>query len=108
MGIVRSTESRYSLQIVIGDRQYAFETQTIPEEIGSDELIFSFERTRLDDNPDAAQVVNRRETTLPEQVGDYYLRGTVDEGYYWDLTFFPNPFNPPTPPCIVFGFPDPE
>jgi hypothetical protein len=24
------------------------------------------------------------------------------------LTFFPNPFNTPPPPCIVFGFPDPE
>lgn len=104
----RSPESRYSLQIVVGDRQYASKPQSIPEAIGSDDLSFSFERTRLEDNPDAAQVVIRTETTLPEQVGDYYLRWAVDEAYFWDLTFFPNPFNTPPPPCIVFGFPDPE
>ncbi len=32
----------------------------------------------------------------------------MDEAYFWDLTFFPNPFNQGPPPCIVFGFPDPE
>lgn len=104
----RSPESRYSLQIVIGDRQYVSVPQAIPEVIGSDELSFSFERTRLDDNPDAAQVVIQSEITLPEQVGDYYLRWAVDEAYFWDLTFFPNPFNRAPPPCIVFGIPDPE
>ncbi|HSF54308.1 MAG TPA: DUF4249 domain-containing protein [Algoriphagus sp.] len=104
----RSPDSRYSLYIVVGDRQYVSEPQSIPEVIGTDELSFSFERTRLDDNPDAAQVVIRSEVTLPQQVGDYYLRWAVDEAYYWDLTFFPNPFNTPPPPCVVFGFPDPE
>ncbi|WP_332913535.1 hypothetical protein [Algoriphagus boritolerans] len=96
------------MQIQVGDRIYRSEVQTFPQAIGSDELSFSFERTRLGDNPDAAQVVIQSEVTLPEQVGDYYLRWTVDEAYFWDLTFFPNSFNRPPPDCIVFGFPDPE
>lgn len=96
------------IQISVGDRVYRSAPQRIPEAIGSDDLSFTFERTREDDNPDAAQVVIRSEVTLPEQVGDYYLRWAVDEAYYWDLTFFPNPFNTPPPNCIVFGFPDPE
>lgn len=98
----------YYLEIAVGNRVYRSKPQSVPEAIGSDELSFSFERTRLGDNPDAAQVVISSEVTLPEQVGDYYLRWAVDEAYFWDLTFFPNPFNTPPPPCIVFGFPDPE
>ena len=96
------------LEISFGNRVYRSQSQSFPEAIGSDELSFSFERTRLDDNPDAAQVVIQSEVTLPEQVGDYYLRWAVDEAYFWDLTFFPNPFNTPPPNCIVFDFPDPE
>ena len=103
-----SGNSELYIQISVGDRVYRSVPQRIPEAIGSDELSFSFERTRQDDNPDAAQVVIRSEVTLPEQVGDYYLRWAVDEAYFWDLTFFPNPFNTPPPNCIVFGFPDPE
>lgn len=103
-----SPEARYSLEITVSGAVYRSEPQAIPEIIGSDVLSFSFERARLDDNPDAALVVIRAETTLPEQVGDYYLRWMVDEAYFWDLTFFPNPFNTPPPPCVVFGFPEPE
>jgi len=100
--------SNLYLEISAGNRLYRSKPQRIPEAIGSDKLSFSFERTRLDENPDAAQVVIKSEVTLPEQVGDYYLRWAVDEAYFWDLTFFPNPFNTPPPPCIVFGLPDPE
>ena len=98
----------YYLEIQVADKIYRSQVQTMPELIGSDELSFSFERTRLDDNPDAAMVVIRSQVTLPEADGGYYLRWAVDEAYFWDLTFFPNPFNTPPPNCIVFGFPDPE
>ncbi len=101
-------DTEYQLEIQVGDQVYRSHPQRFSEIIGSDELSFSFERTRLDDNPDAAQVVIQSEVTLPEQVGDYYLRWAVDEAYYWNLTFFPNPFNTPPPDCIVFGFPDPD
>ncbi len=104
----QSPDARYFLDIAVGSGRYRSEPQAIPEVIGSDELNFSFERTRLGDNPDAAQVVIRTQVTLPDQVGNYYLRWTVDEAYYWNLTFFPNFFNMPPPPCVVFGFPDPE
>ncbi|MFN3998098.1 DUF4249 domain-containing protein [Algoriphagus sp.] len=104
----RVVNSDLYLQISAGNRVYRSKAQRIPEAIGSDDLSFSFERTRLKDNPDAAQVIIKTEVTLPEQIGDYYLRWTVDEAYFWDLTFFPNAFNMPPPPCIVFDFPDPE
>lgn len=104
----QSSDARYVLEIASGSWLYKSEPQAIPEVIGSDELSLSFERTRLNDNPEAAQVVIRTEATLPDQVGDYYLRWAVDEAYFWDLTFFPNPFNTPPPLCVVFGFPEPE
>ncbi|GAA0879924.1 hypothetical protein GCM10009119_28930 [Algoriphagus jejuensis] len=103
-----SPDARYYLEVSSGGWDFRSVPQAIPEVIGSDELSFSFERTRSEDNPDAAQVVIRTEATLPDQVGDYYLRWMVDNAYYWDLTFFPNPFNTPPPPCVVFGFPEPE
>lgn len=98
----------YYLEIQIEDRIYRSRVQTMPEHIGADKLSFSFERTRLDDNPDAAMAVIRSQVTLPEVDGGYYLRWAVDEAYFWDLTFFPNPFNTPPPNCIVFGYPEPE
>ena len=98
----------FFLQIEIEGKIYRSEIQKMPTVIGSDSLSFSLERARLKDNPDAAQIVIRTETTLPNQVGGYYLRWMVDEAYFWDLTFFPNPFNTPPPNCIVFDFPDPE
>lgn len=101
-------EMKFFVQIEIEGKIYRSEVQQMPTTIGSDSLSFSFERTRLEDNPDAAQVVIRTEATLPNQLGDYYLRWLVDEAFFWDLTFFPNPFNTPPPNCIVFDFPDPE
>jgi hypothetical protein len=104
----QSADARYFVEIVSGSSTYRSQPQSIPEAIGSDELSFFFERARLDDNPDAAQVVIQSEVTLPEQAGDYYLRWAVDEAYFWDLTYFPNPFNTPPPLCVVFDFPDPD
>ncbi|TDQ14651.1 uncharacterized protein DUF4249 [Algoriphagus boseongensis] len=98
----------YYLQIEIQGKTYRSVPQKMPELIGSDELSVAVERARLEDNPDAALAIISTAYTLPEVVGGYYLRWTVDEAYFWDLTFFPNPFNKPPPNCIVFGFPDPE
>jgi hypothetical protein len=80
----------------------------MPKVIGSDKLSYTFERARLEDNPEAALISIESEVTLPDQVGDYFLRWAVDEAYYWDLTFFPNPFNRPPPPCYVFEISNPE
>jgi hypothetical protein len=104
----QSPDARYFLEIVSLGATYRSHPQAIPEAIGFDELSFSFERTRRKDNPEAAQVVIRSDVTLPDQIGDYYLRWAVDEAYFWDLTYFPNPFNTPPPLCVVFDFPDPE
>ena len=57
-------DSDLYIQISVGGKVYRSEPQSIPEAIGSDELSFAFERTRLDDNPDAAQVVIQSEVTL--------------------------------------------
>lgn len=98
----------YYLEIFIGERVYRSRPQRMPETIGSDKLSYTFERARLEDNPEAALISIQSEVTLPDQVGDYYLRWAVDEAYFWDLTFFPNPFNTPPPPCYVFEISDPE
>lgn len=98
----------YFVQIQVGGKTYRSAAQVMPSILGKDDLSFSFERARIADNPDAAQLILKTELTLPQVTGEYYLRWDVEEAYFWDLTFFPNPFNTPPPNCIVFDFPDPE
>ena len=98
----------YFVQIEIGGNTYRSTPQVMPSILGEDALSFSFERARIADNPDAAQLILKTELTLPQVTGEYYLRWAVEEAFFWDLTFFPNPFNIPPPNCIVFAYPDPE
>ena len=98
----------YFVEIQIGGKTYRSAPQVMPSILGEDALSFSFERARIADNPDAAQLILKTELTLPQVTGEYYLRWSVEEAYFWDLTFFPNPFNTPPPNCIVFAYPDPE
>jgi hypothetical protein len=98
----------YELEILTQGKVYRSQPQRMPEAIGSDQLSYTFERARLADNPEAALIAISSEVTLPNQVGGYYLRWAVEEIYFWDLTFFPNPFNTPPPPCYVTEVSDPE
>ncbi len=98
----------YFVEIKAGGKTYRSALQVMPSISGEDQLSFSFERARIADNPDAAQLILKTELTLPQVTGEYYLRWSVEEAYFWDLTFFPNPFNKPPPNCIVFAYPDPE
>ncbi|MFL0682181.1 uncharacterized protein DUF4249 [Algoriphagus aquaeductus] len=91
----------YELEIWVQEKVYRSQPQRMPEVVGEDQLSFSFERARLENNPEAALIAIATEVTLPNQTGGYYLRWTVEEVYFWDLTFFPNPFNTPPPPCYV-------
>ncbi|MHA7129891.1 DUF4249 domain-containing protein [Algoriphagus namhaensis] len=98
----------YSISISVAGRTYRSEPEMMPQVIGSDEVSYSFDRGVFKDQPETAFISVHTEVTLPEATGGYYLRWDVDEVYYWNLTFFPNPFNKPPPDCYVFGFPDPE
>lgn len=98
----------YFVEIKIGAKTYRSTPQVMPSISGEDALSYSFERARIADNPDAAQLILKTELTLPQVTGEYYLRWSLEEAYFWDLTFFPNPFNKPPPNCIVFAYPDPE
>jgi hypothetical protein len=98
----------YFIEIQIDGRTYKSEPEMIPESVGEDQLSYSFTRGIVADQPETAFITIQTQVTLPQQVGGYYLRWDVDEAYYWNLTFFPNPFNKPPPDCYVFGFPDPE
>lgn len=98
----------YELEIQTQDKVYRSKPQLMPEVLGTDRLSYTFERARLADNPEAALIAITSEVTLPNQVGGYYLRWAVEEVYFWDLTFFPNPFNTPPPPCYVTEVSDPE
>jgi hypothetical protein len=101
-------EGGYYLEVRIGNRVYRSNAHQFPEVVGSDELSFSFQRGQFGDSPETSFVSIVSKVTLPQQVGGYYLRWMVEEAYYWNLTFFPNPFNTPPPNCFVFGYPDPE
>lgn len=98
----------YHLEIQIQGKTYLSEPEILPDLVGEDQLSYSFTRGVVDGQPETAFISIQSQVTLPEQVGGYYFRWDVDEAYYWNLTFFPNPFNTPPPDCYVFGFPDPE
>ena len=96
------------LEIEIQGRTYRSKPQVMPKIVGSDELSYSFTRGIIEDQPETAFISIETTATLPQETGGYYLRWDVDEAYYWNLTFFPNPFNRPPPDCYVFGYPDPS
>lgn len=98
----------YFIDIAVEGRSYRSEPEVFTEVIGTDNLSYSFDRGIFQNQPETAFISIQTEVTLPEQVGGYYLRWDVDEAYYWDLTFFPNPFNRGPGDCYVFDFPDPE
>ncbi|MDI1323712.1 MAG: DUF4249 domain-containing protein [Algoriphagus sp.] len=99
---------KYHIEIEIQGKTYRSEPEMIPGFVGEDRLSYSFTRGEVAGQPETAFITIETQVTLPEQVGGYYFRWDVDEAYYWNLTFFPNPFNTPPPDCYVFGFPDPE
>ena len=96
------------LEIEIQGRTYRSKPQVMPKIVGSDELSYSFTRGIIEDQPETAFISIETTATLPQETGGYYLRWDVDEAYYWNLTFFPNPFNRAPPDCYVFGYPDPS
>ncbi|MFC3879429.1 DUF4249 domain-containing protein [Algoriphagus namhaensis] len=98
----------YHIEINAGNRSYASLPEVMPEVIGEDEISYSFDRGIFQGSPETAFISIQTEVTLPEQRDGYYLRWDVEEAYYWNLTFFPNPFNKAPPDCYVFGFADPE
>lgn len=102
------TGRSYYLEIRVGGSTYRSEPEQFPELIGEDNLSYTFDRGIFEEQPETAFISIQTEVTLPQEVGGYYLRWDVDEAYYWNLTFFPNPFNTPPPDCYVFDFPDPE
>lgn len=107
-GRVAFPGQRYFLQIFVGNRSYRSTSQLMPESIGSDALSFEFTQTRVGNNPEVDAAVIYSDVTLPDSNEDFYLRWMVDEAFYWQLTFFPNPFNIPPPECFVFGIVDAE
>lgn len=98
----------YFIHIEVGGRTYTSSPEVMPEVIGSDNISYTFDRGVFDGQPETAFISINSEVTLPEQTGGYYLRWDVEEIFYWNLTFFPNPFNKPPPDCYVFNFVDPE
>ncbi len=98
----------YYVQILANGRVYQSTPEVMPEAIGRDEISYTFDRGEFNNQPEIPFISINSEVTLPEQQGDYFLRWDVEEVFYWNLTFFPNPFNKPPPDCYVFGFADPE
>jgi hypothetical protein len=98
----------YHIEIEVEGRSYRSDPEVFTKLIGTDKLSYSFDRGIFKNQPETAFIKIQTEVTLPEQIGGYYLRWDVDEAYYWDLTFFPNPFNRGPGDCYVFAFPDAE
>ena len=98
----------YFVEIQIEGKTYRSEPEQMPAAVGTDEVSYEFSRGVFDNDPDRAFISIISDVTLPDSDNPYYLRWDVDEAYYWNLTFFPNPFNRAPPDCYVFGFPDPE
>ncbi|TFV96135.1 DUF4249 domain-containing protein [Algoriphagus kandeliae] len=98
----------YFVEILIDGRVYRSEPEQMPQVVGEDELGYTFSRGNFEGAPETAFISIVSDVQLPTADIPYFLRWDVDEAYYWNLTFFPNPFNRAPPDCYVFGFPDPE
>lgn len=107
-GVNFSAAKEIYLEIEVNGKTYQSTPQVMPSILGTDDLSFTFDRGIVQGQPETAFISIESEITLPEEIGGYYLRWDVDEAYYWNLTFFPNPFNNPPPDCYVFGYPDPS
>lgn len=101
----------YSLEVIAGENAYRSAPEKMPERIGVDsafyeiteDVVVSKDETRL-----AHLLKIHSKTKLPVSQEDYFLRWDLDEVYFWELTFFPNPFNVPPPDCFVYSKPDPQ
>ncbi|WP_297337476.1 DUF4249 domain-containing protein [Algoriphagus sp.] len=98
----------YGVEIRVNGKIYRSSPEELPSAVGSDELSYEFSRGELDGTPDLAMISIYSEVTLPDTSEPYYLKWEVSEAYFWQLTFFPNPFNQAPPLCFVFETPDPE
>ncbi|NVK49045.1 MAG: DUF4249 domain-containing protein [Cyclobacteriaceae bacterium] len=98
----------YFVEIQIDGRVYRSEPEQMPQAVGEDQLSYTFSRGNFKGAPETAFISIISDVQLPVTEMPYFLRWDVDEAYYWNLTFFPNPFNKAPPDCYVFDFPDPE
>jgi hypothetical protein len=99
----------YRVRIEKADQIYESFPQQLPPSLGADSAYYEI-------TEDVFPSKNKKrlthllnvyaKTTLPET--EVYLRWVVDEVYFWELTFFPNPFNKPPPDCYVFSKADPQ
>lgn len=98
----------YSVEILVDGKVIRSSPASMPSSVGTDELSYEFSRGELNGSPEVSQISVYSDVNLPNTADPYYLKWEVEEAYFWQLTFFPNPFNMGPPPCYVFGIPDPE
>jgi hypothetical protein len=101
----------YSVRIQRGNQIYESIPQSIPELVGIDSTYYEITEDVYPskDGKRLTHLINVfAETTLPETENELFLRWEVEEVYYWELTFFPNPFKVPPPDCFVYSNPDPQ
>lgn len=101
-------DQSYFVEIQVDGKTYRSSPEEMPSEVGTDELAYEFTLGELNDAPEVPVISIFSDVKLPDTSEPYFLRWDVEEAYFWQLTFFPNPFNSAPPPCYVFGFPQPE
>lgn len=95
----------YALEVNVGAKTYRSPFERVPDQIGSDSAFYAisedvFPSKDLNRLTHLLNVFSR--TELPNEP-NYFLKWDVSEVYFWELTFFPNPFNVPPPDCFVFS-----
>jgi hypothetical protein len=102
----------YHVEIEARGRTYRSEPETMPYLFAADSLFYSISEEAYAARDGKSPLVHHLSTYaksfLPETDQKYFLRWEVDEVFYWNLTFFPNPFNVPPPDCFVLARPDPQ
>ncbi len=99
----------YWIEILIGENLYTSTPAKLPNAIGEDSVYYKIDEgtSITKDGKRLTRLLNIfSKTKLPDE--SVFLRWSLSETYYWDLTFFPNPFNTPPPPCFVSGVVDPQ
>lgn len=104
------TGNCYSLEVNTGDKTYRSPLEKIPEQIASDSAFYDISE-EVFPSKDSQRLTHLlyifSKTNLPDD-SNYFLKWDVNEVYFWELTFFPNPFNVPPPDCFVFGRVEPQ